>query len=113
MNTPTKTPLTEKQQKRLAMLQSMAGTPQQRRAARFIRPILVLLLGGAAFFFGGLMTYNSSEQQLRPDSWAYQHLGNHGLAVLMCLAGMAMITGGILLLRKVRLERLASEAQSR
>ncbi len=111
MNTPPRTPLTEKQQKRLAMLHSFAGTPQQRRAIRFIRPILVLLLCGAVFFFGGFMTYNSPEQ-MKQDSWVYQHLGNRGFAVLMSLVGLAMITGGVLLLRKVRRERIEADAHS-
>ena len=98
--------MAEKQQQR------MAGTPQQRRAARFARPILVLLLGGIAFVAGGFTTYNSSEEQFRPDSWGHQHLGNQGAAICMALIGTAMFIGGILLVRKLYRERKAEEAQS-
>ena len=102
MDTLTRQPLTEKQQKRIAWLQSLAYTPEQaQQRRRYLRPLLFLFLFGVVFVAGGVLSYTTEEQQFRPDSWGYAHLGNHGTGILMGLLGLAMIAGGVLLIRKM------------
>lgn len=109
--TTNRPPLSEKQQKRVAMLQKFAGTPQQRRNTRYVRPLLVLFLGGIAFVLGGFMTYNQGETEMRHDSWLYQQFGARGSFVLMEIFGIAMLIGGVLLLRKIMRDNKAEAAQ--
>ena len=104
-------PLTEAQQRRLAKLQAFAGTPQQRRAIRFIRPILVLLIGGIGLCLASVLSWNSTSE-FQQDSLAYR-IGQHGVSTMGFLLGLAMLTGGVLLLRKIVRERRAAEAQAR